>query len=67
LETADLTSDSKNHRCEGLEIGRTRLKPAPKEPPKKYKELEVRTGFGGSLKKIETIQHWPKHLRQLHI
>jgi hypothetical protein len=53
LETADLTSDSKNHLCESLEIGRTRLKPTPKEPPKKNEESEVRTGSGGSLKKVE--------------
>ncbi len=50
---ADLTSDSKNHRCEGLEIGRTGLKPVPKEPPNKYKESGVRTESGGSLKKGE--------------
>jgi hypothetical protein len=37
----------------GLEIGRTGLKPPPKEPPKTYKESEVRTGSGGSLKKVE--------------
>jgi hypothetical protein len=62
LETADLTLDNKNHSCEGLEIGRTGLKPAPKEqPPETYKESEVRTGSGGSLKKVEDLHNTGKN------